>query len=69
VARRLVRQRGDVQATEDNVRAPPPVVIGDLIAPPGGRDVDLDRDQARLVVEVQALDVLVLQRDLVLGAR
>jgi hypothetical protein len=42
-------------------------VIGDLVAAPGRRDVDLDRDELRLVVEVEPLHVLVLQRDLVLG--
>jgi hypothetical protein len=33
----------------------------------GIRDVDLDDDQVRLVVQIQLLDVLVLQRGLEIG--
>ena len=49
--RRLVRQRGHVQAAEGDVRARGAVVVGHLVGAARRGDVDLDHDQVRLVVE------------------
>jgi hypothetical protein len=61
----LVRQRGDVQPAEADVRAPGAVVVGQLVGAPRRGDVDLDHHQVRLVGEVDLLHVLVGHRHLV----
>ena len=63
VRRGFLGQRGDVQAAERDVRALAAVVIGNPIRAIGVGDVDLDDDQVRVIVEIERLDVLVLQRD------
>ena len=67
VGRGFVRQRGHVQAAQAHVAAAPPVMIRQLVGPPGRGDVDLDHHQVGRVVQHQGLDVLVLDRDLVVG--
>jgi hypothetical protein len=64
----LVKGR-DVQAPERHIGALPPVVVGEAISAPGRGDVDLDHHEVGLVVERQPLDVLVLERDLVVVAQ
>ncbi|MEJ2348274.1 MAG: hypothetical protein P8Y03_00675 [Anaerolineales bacterium] len=65
----FTRQRGDVQPAQAHVRAFPAVVIGQLVSAGCRSDVDLDDHQVRFIVDIQALDVLVLDRDLVLIAQ
>ena len=67
VGRRFVRQRGDVKAAEDDVRAARAVMVGDAVGAVGVGDVDLNDHQVGVIVEVQRLDVLVLKRDLEIG--
>ncbi len=62
----LGRERGHVQPAQGDVRAFPPIVIGDLVGAARGADRDLDADQVGLVVESEGLDVLILERDLVI---
>ena len=64
---RLIRQRCDVEATEHYVGTTRTIVVSDLVRPICVGDVDLNDDQVWLVVEVELLDVLVLQRDLEVG--
>ena len=66
---RLVRQRRHVQSAKRDVRAPPPVVIGDAIGAVRRRDVDLNHDEVRRVVQVERLDVLVLNLHVVVIVR
>jgi hypothetical protein len=56
-----------VQPAEGHIGAAAPVVIRNRIRAPRRRDVDLNHHQIRLVVEVQALDVLVLNLDVPVG--
>jgi hypothetical protein len=53
-----------VQPAKRDVRAAPPIVIGQPVRAIRRRYVDLDDDEIGLVVESQALDVLVLDLDL-----
>src|SRR6266550_6641557 len=64
---RLIRQRCDVEATEQYVGTERTIVVSDLVCPICVGDVDLYDHQVWLVVEVDLLDVLVLQRDLEVG--
>ena len=65
VLRRLLGQRGDVQAAERDVGALGAVVVGERVGAGGRGDVDLDDHQVRLVVQVEPLHMLVLERHLV----
>jgi len=67
VGRRLLRQRGHVQAAEDDISALRAIVVGQPIRAAGGGDVDLDDDEVRLVGEIELLDMLVLHHDVVIG--
>ena len=60
VRRRLVRQRSDVQSAERDERAARTVEVGQSVGAVRVRDVDLDHDEVRRIVERQRLDVLVL---------
>ena len=64
---RLFGERGHVQAPQTDANPPCPIVIGDLVRTAGVRDVDLDDDQLRVVIQGQGLDVLVDDDGLVLG--
>ena len=64
VGRCFVRQRCDVKAAEGDVGPTRTIVVRDPVCPICIRDVDLNDHQLRVVVEVELLDVLVLQRDL-----
>ncbi len=64
---RLIRQRCDVEATEQYVGTTRTIVVCDLVRAIGVGDVDLNDHQVWLVVEVELLDVLVLQGDLEVG--
>jgi len=55
-----------VQAANRNVHAAGTVSVGNRIRAPGGRDVCLDDDQVRLIVERHLLDVLVPDRHVVI---
>ena len=59
VRRRFGRQRGHVQAAEDDEDAARAIAVRDPVRPVRVRDVDLDHDEVRRVVRGQALDVLV----------
>ena len=61
---RFIRQGCDVEATEQYVGPARTIAVGDLVRPIGVGDVDLNDHEIRLVVEVDLLDVLILQRDL-----
>ncbi len=63
----LIRQRCDVKATEQYVGTTRTIVVSDLVRPICVGDVDLNDHQVWLVVEVELLDVLVLQRNLEVG--
>ncbi len=56
----LLGQRRYVQAAEHDISAAFAVMVGQTIRPPRRRDVDLDDDQVRAVLELQPLDMLVL---------
>ena len=57
----LLGQGGDVQPAQADVRALVPVVIGQLVSPVGGGDVDLDHHQVGVIVQSRGLDVFVLR--------
>ena len=69
VRRRLVGQRRDVQAAERDEHASRAVVVGERVGAARVGDVDLDDDEVRPIVGVERLDVLVLDRRLVVGRR
>ena len=69
VRRGFFGQGGDVQPAQRDVRALASIVIGDAIGAVGVGDVDLDDDQVRVIVQIERLDVLVLERDLEIGSR
>ena len=54
VRRRFVGQRGHVQPAHRDERPPGPVVVGDAIGAIGVRDIALNQDEIRPVVEVEA---------------
>jgi len=70
VRRRLVRQRRDVQPAHRHEHTPPAVPVGELVRAPSGRDVRLDDHQVgSVVLDVEALDVLVEDPHLVVVAQ
>ena len=69
VWRCFVRQRGDVQAAEHDVRASRAVTIRDAVRAVCVGDVDLNQDQVGVIVCGQALDVFVDEDRLVAGAQ
>src|SRR5688572_2259559 len=52
-----------MQSAKDDVRAPAPVVVGDAIRALRGRNVDLNDDEIRRIMQVERLNVLVLNLD------
>src|SRR6185312_13672101 len=61
----LFRQRADMQAAETDMSASFTIVVRQRIGPEGVRDIHLDDDEVRTVIEAKLLHVLVLQVDLV----
>ena len=64
---RFLWQGGDVKTAEHDTDASCAVSIGDLVGATGGRDVHLDHDEVRLVVERDLLDMLVPDRDVIVS--
>jgi len=58
-----------MQAAKGDVRALPAVVVSEIVGAVGRGDVDLNHDQVRFVREIKRLDVLVLERYLVVLAQ
>ena len=54
-----------MQTAHDDKCAAPPIVIRDLVRAVCGRDVDLDDDKIRRILEVQSLDMFILYFSLV----
>ena len=64
MGRCFIRQRCNMQAAERYVGSTRTIVVRDPVRPIGIGDIDLNDHQVGLVVEVELLDVLILQRDL-----
>ena len=56
---RFLRQGGDVKTAEHHADTSCAILVSDLVGATGGRDVHLDHDEVRLVVERDLLDMLV----------
>jgi len=50
-----------MKAAQTNMRTSPAIDVGDFIRAPSRRDVNLNDNQLRLIVEAQPLDVLVCE--------
>jgi hypothetical protein len=66
VRRGLVGQRCDVETAQCDIGATPPIVVGDPVRTGRRGDVNLDDDEVGGIVEVDRLDVLIVERDLVI---
>jgi hypothetical protein len=62
MGRCFVGQRGDVQPSERDERAPSTVMIGKRVCPSRAGDVDLNHHQVRTIVEPETRDMFVLDR-------
>jgi len=61
----LLRERRHMQPTQGDVDPAGPVVIREAIGPLSRCDIDLYGDQIGLIIPIQDLDMLVLNRDVV----
>src|SRR4029077_7222419 len=60
-------QRGNVETAERDTDAARAIPVSDLVGATGGRDVDLDYDEVRLIIERDLLNMLVPDRHLVVN--
>ena len=67
VRRGFIRQRCDMEPTEQYIGTARAIVVSDLVSAICVSDVDLNDDQVWLVVENELLDVFILQRDFKVG--